>query len=103
MREHARREADLPLEEIVAKDPTSALYLRLATRLVERGRLDEAIQLCEERRTRPGHGVGDHIVLGRAYLADGRLNEARAELDAALGLDGRAEGARRNSLPPGRP
>jgi len=87
MGERARQEADLPLEEIVAKDPTSALYLELATRLVERGRLDEAIQLCEEHRTRPGHGVGDHIVLGRAYLADGRLNEARSELEAALALD----------------
>lgn len=87
MGERARQEADLPLEEIVAKDPSSALYLELATRLVERGRLDEAIQLCEEHRTRPGHGVGDHIVLGRAYLADGRLNEARAELEAVLALD----------------
>lgn len=87
MREHARQEADLPLEEIVAKDPTSALYLDLAARLVERGRLEEAIQLCEERRNRPGHGVGDHIVLGRAYLADGRLNDALAELEAALALD----------------
>lgn len=87
MGERARQEADLPLEEIVAKDPSSALYLELASRLVERGRLDEAIQLCEEHRTRPGHGVGDHIVLGRAYLADGRLNEARAELEEVLALD----------------
>jgi len=54
---------------------------------VERGRLDEAIQLCEERRTRPGNGVGDRIVLGRAYLADGRLSEARFEFEAALKLD----------------
>ena len=38
---------------------------------MERGRLDEAIRLCEERRTRPGNGVGDRIVLGRAYLAGG--------------------------------
>ena len=87
MREHARQEAELPLEEIVAKDPASALYLDLAARLVELGRLEEAIQLCEERRNRPGHGVGDHIVLGRAYLADGRLNDALAELEAALALD----------------
>ena len=87
MREDARQEAILPLEEIVARDPATALYLPLAERLMERGRLDEAIQLCEERHTRPGSGVGDHIVLGRAYLADGRLNEARAEFDAALGLD----------------
>ncbi len=87
MRDDARQEAILPLEEIVARDPATALYLQLAERLMERGRLDEAIQLCEERRTRPGNGVGDHIVLGRAYLADGRLNEARTQFDAALKLD----------------
>jgi len=87
MRDDARQEAILPLEEIVAKDPATALYLRLAERLMERGRLDEAIRLCEERRTRPGNGVGDRIVLGRAYLADGRLNEARNEFETALKLD----------------
>jgi tetratricopeptide (TPR) repeat protein len=87
MRDDAPQEAVLPLEEIVARDPATALYLQLAERLVERGRLDEAIQLCEERRTRPGNGVGDRIVLGRAYLADGRLNEARTEFEAALKLD----------------
>jgi tetratricopeptide (TPR) repeat protein len=87
MRDDARQEAILPLEEIVAKDPATALYLPLAERLIERGRLEEAIRLCEERRLRPGNGVGDHIVLGRAYLADGRLNEARGEFEAALALD----------------
>jgi len=87
MRNDTRQEAILPLEEIVARDPATALYLQLAERLMERGRLDEAIQLCEERRTRPGNGVGDRIVLGRAYLADGRLNEARSEFEAALRLD----------------
>jgi tetratricopeptide (TPR) repeat protein len=31
--------------------------------------------------------VGDHIVLGRAYLADGQLGPARAEFKEALDLD----------------
>jgi len=87
MRDEARQEAYLPLEEIVVRDPASALYLPLAERLLERGRTEEAIRLCEERRTRPGSGVGDRIVLGRAYLADGRLGEAHAEFEAALELD----------------
>jgi len=87
MREHPRQEAFLPLEEIVARDPASALYLPLAERLLTRGRTEEAIRLCEERRTRPGSGVGDRIVLGRAYLADGRLGDAHAEFEAALELD----------------
>jgi len=87
MRDEARQEAYLPLEEIVVRDPASALYLPLAERLLERGRTEEAIRLCEERRTRPGSGVGDRIVLGRAYLADGRLADAHAEFEAALALD----------------
>ena len=87
MRDGAGQEAILPLEEIVARDPATALYLQLAERLMERGRLDEAIRLCEERRTRPGNGVGDRIVLGRAYLAGGRLGDARVEFEAALKLD----------------
>jgi len=87
MRDEARQEAYLPLEEIVVRDPASALYLPLAERLLERGRTEEAIRLCEERRTRPGSGVGDRIVLGRAYLADGRLADAHVEFEAALDLD----------------
>jgi tetratricopeptide (TPR) repeat protein len=85
--EEARQEANLPLEEIVAKDPATALYLPLAEKLRERGRVEEAIRLCEERRHRPGAGVGDRVVLGRAYLADGRLAEACAEFEAALEAD----------------
>jgi hypothetical protein len=87
MRVDARQETALPVEEIIARDPASALYLPHAERLVEDGRLDEAIALCEDRRHRPGRGVGDHIVLGRAYLADGQLGLARAEFQSALELD----------------
>ena len=87
MRGDAPKETALPVEEIIAKDPASALYLPYAERLVEDGRLEEAIALCEERKRRPGRGVGDHIVLGRAYLADGQLGRARAEFKEALDLD----------------
>jgi tetratricopeptide (TPR) repeat protein len=61
--------------------------LPLAERLREEGRVDEAIRLCEGRRERPGAGVGDRIVLGRCYLAAGRLLEARDEFKGALALD----------------
>ena len=79
--------AAVSLEEIVATDPSSALYLPLAERLLSRGQVSEAVRLCEDRRARPGRGVGDHIVLGRCYLADGRLAEAREQFHAALALD----------------
>ncbi len=75
------------LEEIVAKDPATALYLPLAERLREEGRVEDALRLCEERRGRPGAGVGDSIVLGRCYLAAGRLADAREAFEGALGLD----------------
>lgn len=79
--------AAVTLEEIVAKDPTTALYLPVAERMLARGLVSDAIRLCEERRSRPGKGVGDHIVLGRCYLADGRLQQAREEFQRALDLD----------------
>jgi len=75
------------LERIVSQDPSSPLYLPVAERMREQGRVEEAIRLCEERRGRPGQGVGDHIVLGRCYLAAGRLNEARAQFETAVALD----------------
>jgi len=79
--------AAVSLEDIVGKDPSTALYLPLAERFLSRGLVSEAVRLCEERRARPGRGVGDHIVLGRCYLADGRLAEAREQFQAALALD----------------
>ena len=54
------------LQALVERDPTTALYLPLAERLREEGRVEEAIRLCETRKNRPGRGVGDSIVLGRA-------------------------------------
>jgi tetratricopeptide (TPR) repeat protein len=82
-----RRESTALLNEIVSKDPASSLYLPLAERFREEGRVEEAISLCEARRNRSGAGVGDRIVLGRCYLAAGRLSDARREFERALGLD----------------
>jgi tetratricopeptide (TPR) repeat protein len=83
----ALRDSITLLEEIVAKDPATALYLPLAERLREEGRVDDAVRLCEERRSRPGSGVGDSVVLGRCYLAAGRLADALAAFEQALSLD----------------
>ena len=87
MSEDASKDRTALLEAIVAKDPSSALYLPIAERMREQGRVEEAIRLCEERRGRPGQGVGDRIVLGRCYLAAGRLAEARSQFESAVALD----------------
>jgi tetratricopeptide (TPR) repeat protein len=87
MSEDTRNDSTALLERIVSQDPSSPLYLPVAERMREQGRVEEAIRLCEERRGRPGEGVGDHVVLGRCYLAAGRLSEARAQFEAAVALD----------------
>jgi len=87
MSEDARTDSAALLERIVSQDPASPLYLALAERMREQGRLEEAIRLCESRSGRPGEGVGDHIVLGRCYLAAGQLDDARRQFQAALALD----------------
>jgi tetratricopeptide (TPR) repeat protein len=87
MNTEALPSAAVTLEEIVAKNPSTALYLPVAERMLARGHTSDAIRLCEERRARPGRGVGDHIVLGRCYLADGRLAQAREQFERALKLD----------------
>src|SRR3989442_16017312 len=83
MSEDARYDSIALLERIATQDPSSPLYLPVAERMREQGRVEEAVRLCEERRGRPGQGVGDRIVLGRCYLAAGRLTEARAQFEAA--------------------
>jgi len=87
MSEDTRSDSTALLERIVSQDPSSPLYLPVAERMREQGRVEEAIRLCEERRGRPGQGVGDHVVLGRCYLVAGRLTEARAQFEAAVALD----------------
>ena len=87
MSEEARKDSTALLERIVSQDPSSPLYLPVAERMREQGRVEEAIRLCEERRGRPGHGVGDHVVLGRCYLAAGRLAEASSQFESAVALD----------------
>jgi len=87
MSEDARYDSIALLERIATQDPSSPLYLPLAERMREQGRVEEAIRLCEGRRGRPGQGVGDHIVLARCYLAAGRLAEARAQFESAVQLD----------------
>ena len=87
MPEDTRSDSIAMFERIVSQDPSSPLYLPLAERMREQGRVDQAIRLCEERRGRPGQGVGDHIVLGRCYLAAGRLTEARSQFETAVSLD----------------
>lgn len=64
-------------------------FSRLAEVLRSEGRLDEAIQTClEGLRARP-NTLSGHVVLGKAYLDAGRVEESRDQFEAALRLDPR--------------
>jgi hypothetical protein len=64
-------------------------FSRLAEVLRSEGRLDEAIQTCMEGlRDRP-NTLSGHVVLGKAFLDAGRVEESREQFESALRLDPR--------------
>jgi hypothetical protein len=70
-------------------------YARVADGLRAEGRLDEAIGLCQEGlRARPL--LSGYVVLGKALVDAGRLDEAREQFEAALRIDPRCLAAMHN-------
>ena len=84
-------------EQLQRKFPGAAAspgYARVADALRAEGRLDEAIALCREGlRSRPR--VAGYVVLGKALVDAGGLEEARGQFEAALRLDPRCLSALR--------
>src|SRR5258706_14140971 len=62
-------------------------FAPLANEFRKAGDIEQAIVICEEfLPQQPGHMSG-HIVYGQALFEAGRLPEARAVFDTALGVD----------------
>lgn len=75
------------LARIVAKNPTSILFARLADEYLVAGEVAAATETCRKGlRYRPSYATG-HLVLGRCHQAAGRLEEARQEFQKVLQLD----------------
>jgi tetratricopeptide (TPR) repeat protein len=69
--------------------PGTPGFPRIAEVLRTEGRLDEAIQLCQEGlQARPGT-LSAYLVLGKALMDAGRIEEARDQFQNALGIDPR--------------
>jgi tetratricopeptide (TPR) repeat protein len=64
-------------------DPASIAFAQLAEEFRRAGRLDDAVRICRIGLTRHPSYPSARVTLGRALLAQGRHDEARAEFEAA--------------------
>jgi tetratricopeptide (TPR) repeat protein len=75
------------LERVIAKNPTSSLFARLADAYLRQGDMNRAIEICRQGlRYRPSY-VSGHVVLGKSHFAAGMWEEARRAFNKALHLD----------------
>ena len=71
-------------EERLARDPTSLAFAQLADLYRKASRTQEAIALCRQGLVRYPQYTTARLILSKAYVAEGRLDEAAAEVRVAL-------------------
>jgi len=71
-------------EERLARDPASLAFAQLADLYRKAGRMPEAIALCRQGLTRYPQYTTARLILAKAWLAEGGLDEAGAEIRTAL-------------------
>ncbi len=76
-------------DQLQRKFPGSAGFARLAEGLRTEGRLDEAIQVCQDGLKARPLQLSGYLILGKVYIDAGRLEEAREQFESALRLDPR--------------
>jgi tetratricopeptide (TPR) repeat protein len=77
------------LQVLLQQNPNSLTFGRVADALLKRGRVDEAIQLCEDGlRKHPAYVTG-HMVLGKCYLKKKLFDQAEKEFKRVLLFDPR--------------
>jgi len=72
------------LEEKVAKDPKSTLFVRLSEEYRKAGRLDEAIEVLKKGLEAQPAYMSARVALGRIYLEKGMVDEARATFEQVV-------------------
>jgi|YelNatPaOPRAMG01_1025707.scaffolds.fasta_scaffold00014_38 tetratricopeptide (TPR) repeat protein len=81
------REELFHLEERLRNNPGSLLFARLADHYCQLGRIEEAIQLCQQGLQRHPRYATGYVVLAKAYWRKGQLDAARSALDKSLELE----------------
>ncbi|MFQ5988315.1 MAG: tetratricopeptide repeat protein [Candidatus Methylomirabilales bacterium] len=76
------------MEAKLAQDPHSLVFAQLADAYRRGGRLDEAIQICQEGLAHHLNYASAYMVLGRSYKEKGDLLAARDAFQRVLDLDG---------------
>ncbi|MBI3636775.1 MAG: tetratricopeptide repeat protein [Candidatus Rokubacteria bacterium] len=71
-------------EERLARDPGSLAFAQLADLYRKAGRATEAVTLCREGLARYPHYTTARLILAKALLGEGQLDQALAELAAIL-------------------
>ncbi len=71
-------------EERLQRDPASLAFAQLADLYRKTGRTGEAIALCREGLTRYPHYTTARLILAKALMSEGELEQALAELTAIL-------------------
>jgi predicted Zn-dependent protease len=73
-------------EERLARDPESLAWAPLADAYRKAGRAQEAIALCRAGLARFPHYTTARLILAKAQIDEGLLDEARAELDGMIAV-----------------
>jgi tetratricopeptide (TPR) repeat protein len=75
------------LQVLLQQNPNSLTFGRVADALMKLGRVDEAIQLCEDGLRRHPAYVTGHMVLGKCYLKKKLFDQAEKEFKRVLLFD----------------
>jgi tetratricopeptide (TPR) repeat protein len=71
-------------EERLARDPSSLSFAQLADLYRKAGRAEEAVTLCREGLARYPHYTTARLILAKAHLAAGHLDQALGEIEIIL-------------------
>jgi tetratricopeptide (TPR) repeat protein len=75
------------LQVTLQQNPDSLTFARVADALMKMGRLDEAVQICEEGVKRHPQYVTGHMVLGKCYMQKKLYEQAEKEFKRVLLYD----------------
>jgi tetratricopeptide (TPR) repeat protein len=75
------------MEKILKERGMDILFARVASNLLKKGNLDEAVKICENGLKKYPSYAQAHYVLAGCYLKSNRQNEAKNELERTLRFD----------------